>query len=70
MDADLVQIDELLMRMWDEFAIQPTLLALSKPGIHALTRLKFPPLPRARTSNMRRLRKLKYRRNQWVIRNV
>lgn len=60
---ELIQIDELLRAMWDEFAMVPTHLILSNHGVRVLTRLKFPPLPRARTSNMRRLRKLKYRRH-------
>lgn len=62
-NCDLISIDELIGKMWAEFAIRPTHLIVAPQHERTLMRWKFPPLPHARTANMRRLRKLKYRRH-------
>lgn len=60
---EVIHIDELLRDMWESYAMLPTRMIVSEHGMRVLMRLKFPPLPHARTSNMRHLRKLKYRRH-------
>jgi hypothetical protein len=63
MAETLILIDELLGSMWEQFAIAPTVMFVAPAFERRLMRLKYPELPHARTSNMRRLRKLKYRRH-------
>ncbi|MGB8422207.1 hypothetical protein [Paraburkholderia sp.] len=60
---DLILIDELLGAMWEQHVIHPTYLIVAPQHERMLMRWKFPKLPHARTANMRRLRKLKYRRH-------
>jgi hypothetical protein len=67
MAETLIQIDELLGCMWEQFAIVPTHMFISPAGHTAIIRINLrmkygKPGPVHRTTNMRRMRKLKYRR--------
>jgi hypothetical protein len=58
-----LDVDETLKRMWDRCALTPTHMIVSPHAERLVMRIKYPSMPIARTSKMRRLRKLKYRRH-------
>ncbi|WP_207000698.1 hypothetical protein [Trinickia mobilis] len=61
-NVQVSELDRLMCDMWNRHSIAPTCLIVAPKAERTLMRIIFPPLPIARTSKMRRLRKLKYRR--------